>query len=526
MAGSLSRVEAYMKEIRSQYPSSHILMDGGDILQGQPAVYYYNYMDTTGTHLCAQMLNYMNYNVCTLGNHDIEAGHAVYDRWMDQCDFPVTAANIIEVTAGEPYCLPYTIIEREGVRMAVLGLITPSIPAWLPEQLWSGLRFDDMKATAEKWVPYILEKEKPDLLIGLFHTGVEPYILSGLYNENAAVQVAQEVPGFDLVFCGHDHRVYCEKLPTRVVGDSVWVVNPGNGARNVSEATLVVDKEQGKVAKMQLTAAIKSMKDYEPDAAFVSAFSESYDQVKAFVDSPIGRMKNSISTREAYVGSSAFVDLIHQLQLDITGADISFVAPLSFNATIQKGEIFVRDMFNLYKFENMLYTMKFTGSEIKGALEESYRIWTNQMTTKDDHLLAIRKNDRGMWTFINPSFNFDSAAGIRYTVDVTQPEGKKITILSMANGEPFDPDKTYTVAVNSYRGNGGGEIFTKGAAMTQEDLKSRVVTSTDKDLRFYLMEEIKKQKVLNPQPLNQWKFVPEKMVKNALKRDYNLLFTK
>ncbi len=526
MKGSLSRVEAYMKEIRRNYPQSNVLLDGGDILQGQPTVYYYNYIDTLEKHLCARIMNYMNYDVSTLGNHDIEAGHEVYDRWMVQLDFPVTAANIIDKDEQSPYCLPYTIIEKEGVRMAVLGMITPSIPAWLPEVLWSGLQFEDMKRTAEKWVPYIQEKEKPDVLIGLFHTGVEPYILSGLYNENAAVQVAQEVPGFDIVFCGHDHSAYCEKLPTVSEGDSVWVLNPANQAKYISEVTLKVKKEAGKVLKTDIVGQVLSMDTYEPDLDYMNTFGDAMEKVKTFVSSPIGTMKNTISTREAFFGSSSFVDLIHQLQLDISGADISIAAPLSFNATIHKGKIYVRDMFNLYRFENMLYTMEFSGAEIKGALEESYRIWTNQMHTADDHLLLIEERKNGSWSFLYPSFNFDSAAGILYTVDVTKPEGEKITIKSLADGRPFEMSKKYKVALNSYRGNGGGELFTKGAGITQDELKNRIISSTEKDLRFYLMEEIKQQQVIDPQPLNHWQFIPSKFIKKASAKDYKLLFPK
>lgn len=526
MGGSLSRVEGYMKNIRQENPDAHILLDGGDILQGQPTVYYYNYMDAESHHICSDIMNFMNYSTCTLGNHDIETGHAVYDRWMKECNFPVTTANIIDTKTGEPYCLPYTILERKGVRIAVLGLITPSIPAWLPENLWEGLRFDDMKATAEKWVPYILEKEKPDILVGLFHTGVEPYVLSGIYNENAAVQVATEVPGFDIVFCGHDHRNFCQKLPTATPGDSVWVVNPANAARNVSEVTLQIRKEKGIVTDQHITARLVSMKDFEPDPEFAELFAGAFDKVQAFVSSPIGNINQTISTRDAFFGPSAFVDLIHQLQLDITGADISIAAPLSMNATIHKGQIYVRDMFNLYKFENMLYTMEFTGAEIKGALEESYRIWTNQMQSDKDHLLWIKQNDRNGWSFVNPSYNFDSAAGILYTVDVRKPFGEKITIKSMANGQPFEENRTYKVAVNSYRGNGGGEIFTNGAGLSQEELKNRILTSTDKDLRYYLMQEIIKQKTLKPKSLNQWEFLPTKWTKQAAQRDRQLLFTK
>ena len=188
------------------------------------------------------------------------------------------------------------------------------------------------------------------------------------------------------------------------------------------------------------------------------------------------------------------------------------------------------DMFNLYKYENMLYTMKLSGKEVKDALEMSYNLWTNQMKSADDHLLLFRKQRREGATdrasFQNFSFNFDSAAGIIYTVDVTKPKGEKVTIISMADGTPFSMDKMYKVALNSYRGNGGGELLTKGAGIPQDELKGRILFSTDKDLRYYLMQYIEKKGVIEPHALGQWKFIPEEWVEPAAKRDYEYLFGK
>lgn len=521
MKGSLARVSSYVKEQREKYENV-ILMDNGDILQGQPVAYYYNYMDTISEHVCAAMLNYMKYDVGTMGNHDVETGHAVYDRWVRQCNFPVLGANIVDNKTGKPYLPPYQVIEKEGVKIAILGMITPAIPSWLPEQLWSGLHFEDMEDCARKWVKIIREKENPDVLVGLFHAGPEGNKLDNVV-ENGSGNVAKSVPGFDVVFMGHDHTRRYEKV-VNVEGDSVLLIDPANMSKVVSEVTFTIKKQDGKVVSKQVEGKLVNMDGYAPDADFLNIFSGAYETTMDFVSRNIGRIEHTISSKEAFFGPSAFVDLIHQLQLDITGADISFCAPLSAYAEIKKGDICVSDMFNLYKYENLLYTMKLTGKEIKDFLEMSYALWTNQMQSPDDHLMLLNEEDNGFGRFKNPSFNFDSAAGIIYTVDVTKPQGEKIRIERMANGEPFDLNKTYRVAVNSYRGNGGGDLLTKGAGIPKTELAKRVVYSTDKDLRYYLMKRIEEVKVLDPKPLNQWKFIPEEWTVPASKRDYDILF--
>lgn len=522
--GSLARVSTYVNGQRKTYGDRLILVDNGDILQGQPVAYYYNYIDTASVHVNAAMLNYMGYDVATMGNHDVETGHAVFDRWVKQCRFPVLGANILDAETGEPYLPPYHIIERGGVKVAVLGMITPSIPSWLPEKLWSGLKFEDMETCARKWVKVIREKENPDVLVGLFHAGPEGNRLDNVI-ENGSRLVAENVPGFDVVFMGHDHVRHCGKV-ANVAGDSVLLVDPANTAKVVADVTVKITRKDGKVVAKSVEGKLADVSDIAVDEAFMERFRPEYEATAGFVSRKIGRISRTITTKDAYFGPSAFIDLLHQLQLDITGADISFCAPLSFAAEIREGDIYMSDMFNLYKYENMLYTMELTGQEIKDFLEMSYAIWTNRMKSADDHLLLLNDKPDGFGWFRNPSFNFDSAAGIIYTVDVTKPQGEKITIESMVDGSPFSLDRVYRVAVNSYRGNGGGDLLTKGADIPKQELPKRIVFSTDKDLRYYLMKRIEEVKVLDPKPLDQWKFIPEEWTVPAAGRDYKLLFGK
>lgn len=528
--GSLARVATRVKMLRDSLGESKvILLDNGDILQGQPTAYYYNFIDTVTPHVAARMLNFMGYDAETVGNHDVETGHAVYDRYKRTLGkIPLLGANVIDVSTGKPYLTPYTVIERDGIRIAVLGLITPAIPAWLPENLWDGLKFEDMVESASRWVPYIIENEKPDLLVGLFHSGHDSSKMTGEWRENASLLVAEQVPGFDIIFMGHDHQIYdsekqCDSNP------DLLILNPANNAVNLAEAQVTFELIDGKVASKRINGEIVPIADLEPDSAFMTEFKPEYDRILEFVTRKIGRATGDFSVRDAYFGPSAFMQLLHSLQLDITGADISFAAPLSFDAVIKEGDLKMSDMFTLYKYENMLYTMALTGQEIKDYLEMSYSLWTDIMKSDKDHLLLFADDEHGASKgdyskLRNPSYNFDSAAGIRYTVDVTKPHGKKINIISMEDGTPFDYDKTYTVAINSYRGNGGGDLLTKGAGIAHDKLKSRIIKSTDKDLRFYLIKEIEKRHTISPEVIHNWEFVPASLTHPATERDRHLLF--
>ena len=551
VGGSMARVSSYVKSQRTTYGNNLILLDNGDILQGQPTNYYWNFIDTQDENIAASVVNYMGYDAQAFGNHDIETGHNCYDKWNREVKCPILAANMINAETGHPYTNPYKIIEREGVKIAILGMTTPAVPNWLSESLWSEIRFEEMVSCTRKWVKTIKEKENPDLIIGLFHSGLKGGITNDEYDENATLAVALRVHGLDAIFYGHDHlsnfgfiRQYEEKTddypfyfitkdggPSSAVSlsktDSVLIVNPGSNAYNVGEATITLTMQNNKVVSKKITGQLVSMKSMPIDEEYMNYFADDIRRLQEYTTKKIGTFESSMNMGDAFFGSSAFIDFIHNIQMKTTGADISFTGPLAINTTINAGTVTTADMFNLYQFENTLYVIQMTGAEIKNYLEMSYGQWTNQMKSSDDHILLFDdKNNERNNGFKNFYGNFDSACGIDYTVDVTKPEGQKVNILKMSNGQPFDTTKMYKVAINSYRGNGGGELLTKGAGIPKEELNSRIIYRSELGLRHYLAEEIQKQGSVNPKPNNNWRFIPENLVAPAIQRDRELLFKK
>ena len=530
-SGSMARVNTFVEDLRKKEGKENVyLLDNGDILQGQPISYYYNYVAPEKTNIAASVLNYMGYDAATVGNHDIETGHSVYDKWFKELRFPILGANIINTRTNKPYILPYTVIKKKnGLKVCVIGMLTPAIPNWLKETIWSGLRFDEMVSCAKRTMEEVKKKENPDVIVGLFHSGWNGGIKTPQYDEDASQKVAQEVPGFDVIFFGHDHTPH-NTIEKNINGKDVICLDPANNAQKVALTTLTLKPKtiKGKRSYVLTHASgeLVDVRNIIPDKDFMQHFQPEIDSVKAWSEQVIGKFANTIYTKDCFFGNSAFNDLILDLELKITHADIAFNAPLQFNSAIKAGNVTVADMFSLYKYENQLCVMHLTGEEVRKHLEMSYDLWVNTMKSPDDHLLLLAntRDDAQRLGFKNFSFNFDSAAGIDYVVDVTKPDGEKVHILRMSNGEPFDEHKWYTVAVNSYRANGGGELLTKGAGIARDSLKNRIIWESEKDQRHYLMEEIKKAGIMNPQPHNNWKFIPEAWTVPAAARDRKILF--
>lgn len=517
MSGTMARVSSYLKRQRKEMGNRLILLENGDILQGQPTCYYTNFVATDKPNIAAEVVNYLKYDAQTFGNHDVEVGHKVYDKWIKELNCPVVGANIIDLKSGKPYVEPYVIIEREGVRVAILGMLTPAIPNWLHQSLWSGMRFEEMVSCTKRWVKILREQEKADAVIGLFHSGWDGGIVTDEYDEDATQKVAEQVEGLDVIFFGHDHR----ERNTTV--KNVLCLDPSCNAQKVAVATIQVRNGKVTSKKGELIDVTK-----EPlDEDFIRHFQPRIDEVKAFVERKIGVFNENMLSRDAFFGPAAFVDLIHQLQLEHTGADVSFTAPLTFNSEIKAGPVYQSDMFKLYRFENGIYVVRMTGKEIRNFLEMSYDQWVNTMTSPDDHIMLLAPKvagDNQRENFKNFTFNFDSAAGIDYVVDVTKPNGQKVHILQLSDGRPFDENAWYRVAMNSYRGNGGGELLVRGAGIPLDSIPQRIEYQSERDQRHYLTEKIEREGSITPKSLNNWRFIPEAWALPAIERDRKLIF--
>lgn len=525
-SGSLARACTYINNMRKHYGNRLILLDCGDMLQGQPICHYFNSTKNGEMNIASRAINYLKFDACAIGNHDLATGNDVFDKWTRECGCPIVAANMTDSTTGKPYCPPYAILEREGIKIAVLGMVTSAAPLWLYGKLRNRLHFESITTVAASWVESIRNEEHPDLIIGLFHSGWNGGTSTDLYDENEVERTARDVPGLDAIFFGHDHVTRQETI-TNKSGHKVPCLNPSCNANSLAVADVTITKEGSRVVCKTISGSICDIKDEQPDLAFMEYFKEAAEETITYCSKRIATIDKPIHAIDGLFGNAPFTDLIHNLQLAITHADISLCGPLSANISIEKGLICVRDMFKLYKYDDLLYVMRLNGMEIKACLEMSYELWTNTMTTPYDHIVLIANDTEGHGSLPklkNNIFNFDSAAGIDYEVDVTKPYGQKIKIKQMSDGKPFCENRWYNVVTNSYRGNGGGDLLTKGAGIAVESLQQRIVWQSDKGQRQCLMEQMSCSGTIAPKANNNWKFVPEEWADKAIARDKANIF--
>ena len=343
-SGSLARACTYINNMRKHYGNRLILLDCGDMLQGQPICHYFNSTKNGEMNIASRAINYLKFDACAIGNHDLATGNDVFDKWTRECGCPIVAANMTDSTTGKPYCPPYAILEREGIKIAVLGMVTSAAPLWLYGKLRNRLHFESITTVAASWVESIRNEEHPDLIIGLFHSGWNGGTSTDLYDENEVERTARDVPGLDAIFFGHDHVTRQETI-TNKSGHKVPCLNPSCNANSLAVADVTITKEGSRVVCKTISGSICDIKDEQPDLAFMEYFKEAAEETITYCSKRIATIDKPIHAIDGLFGNAPFTDLIHNLQLAITHADISLSAPLSANISIEKGFICLCDMF-------------------------------------------------------------------------------------------------------------------------------------------------------------------------------------
>lgn len=427
-----------------------LLLDAGDILQGSNASYYFNFVaDSSVTHVYPRMAEYMGYDALVLGNHDLETGHAVYDKVFAELrdrNIPWLAGNLLRTSDGSTYFPLYRVFKKAGVKVAVFGFENANIESWLGKELYEGMNVISIVPFAQSMIDYVVKKEKPQVVIVVAHTGTGKGDLSQL--ENQGMDLFNSLKGVDLLVGSHDHRPYVTSK------QGLAYMDAGTGVQNVGHAVIDMSFSGKKVIAKDVSAELCKVSKDKVDYVMESAFRDDFEAVRTFTNREIGKLAMSLDASESGAGMCSYLNFLHTVQLKASGADVSFAAPLSDRFKIEPRTIIFDDMLLVYRFENKLSVVKMKGSEIKSYLEYSYEHWLAGDV---------------------PSYNHDSAGGLVYAVDASKPFGERVAIVSMADGSAFDSDATYKVAMTSYRANGGGDMLPKGAGLDSDTVEARTV---------------------------------------------------
>lgn len=530
---SLLAVSKKVNDLRDSVGAENVLLiDAGDCLQGNVAPYFYNYKNGEKTHLFPQLVNYIGYDAVVVGNHDIETSHPVYDKVkmeMKGLGIPWLGGNVIDEN-GDIYFQEYTVVEKAGLKILVLGYTNPNIPEWLQEEKWKGLKFESLLPYVQNRVDEIKAKENPQLTIVAVHSGTGKG--DGKIYENQGLDLLNSLKGVDLLITAHDH------LPVIHANENCTLMNGGSLAARVGHAVIDVTTKGGKVLDVNVKASLEDVDKNDIDVDMKAAFSEMYKIVENFTNQKIGTLEQTIKTKDAFKGKSLYVDFLNTVMMKTTGAQISFTAPLTYNGTVAAGDIIFRDLRTLYPYENELIMLKMKGSEIKNFLEFSYEKWVNEINqanvNEDAHIMKIVQKDderNGVkgWSIDGKWYNYESAAGLIYTVDVTKSFGNRVNIKNLANGDAFDMEEFYNVAMTSYRFSGAGDLMAKGAGIDKDEAEKRVV-SKHREIRDLISEyiienqNITTEMISNGKVLGEWKFIPEDIAMPLFEKDMNLIF--
>lgn len=502
---SMAQVYTCIEELKSNN-ENYILLDAGDLGEGQPSTYYYNFVEKGKEHILGKTINFLGYDALGIGENEIQFGEDIYKRAMPHWyKAPIVCGNVYEMATGETIFKPYTIINKGGFKIAVLGLTSPEIYNRLSPITMGTIVFDDLDKAAKYWINTIKSDEEPDLLVGLLHT-----------NANDAKLLIQDVEGLDLVLCGQDHIGVIDYANDPSF-KKVSILQPLPRCQELGKAKIHFKRnEEGDIDK-EINVERIDLSKVTPSQAYISEFKNEIKVINDYLDEPLGITAEELDPVDALIGPSPIMNIIHDMQRWNTGVKISITNFVSTYNKVPSGNLSTRDLFNLYRFENRRWTVKMTGKEIKDLLEYSYdnQYATYEESTGYPYLIAYELDTIGNVKINNfgpilktAQYNYLSAAGIDYVIDLTKPAGEKVSILALSeSGEEFNLEETYQVVMPDHLAVGN---LTKNALKWDNmNIGPHMISSHEVDIRRTFADYIREHSPIELNKKSDWKVIPE-----------------
>jgi len=436
----------------------------------------------------------LGYDAMTVGNHEFSFGTGAMTRARRDAGFPWLAANIVR-SDGHTAFDPSLVKTVGGIKVGIVGVCTEAVPSLEDSANIAGLRFLPAAAAVRDEVARLRSEAHCDAIVVVAHTGLGPApgdsaaLARAAPNEDVGRTIAT-IPGIDVLILAHTHAI----IDSMRIGD-VLIAQAGTRGQALGRVDLTFSRgaasEPWKLAarRSRVIAVTDSLPADSALAAIaepvhratVAALAETLATAQAEIAAPHGRLEDN-----------AMWELIHRVQLDATGADVS-LAPLFDPAwRIAPGPITLRDAIAIYPYENALGTVELTGAGLKDVLEKSAAYFAREpYSFKDGQALV----DSGV-----AGYNFDTAEGVSYEIDLTRPPGDRIVHLTLA-GKPLDPGRRLKVAVNSYRMNGGGGYDMLRAAPR--------VTADAGQVRELLVRYLRRMRTQDGSCTRNWSLIPD-----------------
>lgn len=487
----VARVQTLIKRERTRNPNV-LLVDSGDCLQGTPLTYYHARIATHAPNPMVAAYNLMGFDAFAIGNHEYNYGISYLEKARRESRYPFLSANIYHHGTDKLVYRPWVIKTVDQVRIGVIGFTTPGVAVWDRKHVSGKQDFGDIIVAAKREIPRV-KAAGVDAIVVIIHSGLgAPYDSTfsgyaadeGIPEENACAHLAEACPDIDAILLGHSHK----DLP-KLLHHGVLLTQ----AKKWGERLAVVDLSFQKVDnRWRLTgkdARTLSTEGVPPDEAILAASRQAHEATLRYVRTPIAKSSVAWTGIGARTQDIPLMDLISEVQREAAQAQLSAVSVFNSNAHLPKGRITVADLAALYVYENTLTRIRLTGQQLRDYLEFSasfYKPYAPGQLVFDDS---------------QPAYNQDLVAGVDYAIDVRQPVGSRIVVLRY-QGRDVMPKQTFTMAVNSYRQNGGGGYtMLKQATLEKSDFP---------EIRELLIEQVKRWRTISPEKVFKanWRLLP------------------